>query len=116
MTTSYGKELRRIRITRDLLLKDMANCLEITSAYLSSIENGKRKIPVGLTKKIESIYSLSEDERNSLQKAEDETRESIEFNFADIGDSNRKEVVLALARRFDDITDDELKKIKEILG
>lgn len=94
----------------------MANCLEITSAYLSSIENGKRKIPVGLTKKIESIYSLSEDERNSLQKAEDETRESIEFNFADIGDSNRKEVVLALARRFDDITDDELKKIKEILG
>ena len=39
MVTEYGKLLRKIRIDHDEILKDMAGKLEITSAYLSSIEN-----------------------------------------------------------------------------
>lgn len=38
MATNYGKVLRKIRVDRDELLKDMAGKLGITSAYLSSIE------------------------------------------------------------------------------
>ena len=114
MTTSYGKELRRIRIARNLFLKNMAASLGITSAYLSSIENGKRSIPIKMTNRIVELYHLTNDEVISLKKAEDETRDCIEFKFLDVNDS-RKDVVLSLARSFEDITENQIEEIKKIL-
>ena len=58
MATTYGKVLRRIRIDRDELLKNMAEKLKMTSAHLSSIENGKRQIPNNMTRSIVDIYEL----------------------------------------------------------
>ena len=62
MATTYGKVLRRIRIDRDELLKNMAEKLKMTSAYLSSIENGKRQIPNNMTRSIVDIYELDKNQ------------------------------------------------------
>lgn len=45
MLTRLGKELRKIRLDRDELMKDMARKLGVTVAYLSAVENGTRKFP-----------------------------------------------------------------------
>ena len=45
MLTEFGKCLRKIRIDKAELLKDMAEKLQVTSAYLSAVEHGKREIP-----------------------------------------------------------------------
>ena len=55
MVTSYGKILRKIRIDEGEILGEMAQKLEISSAYLSSIENGDRNLPDGFTEKISQI-------------------------------------------------------------
>lgn len=45
MLDKFGKLVRDIRITRSLLLYDMAKTLNISSAELSAIECGKKPVP-----------------------------------------------------------------------
>lgn len=56
--TNLGKQTRKLRIDNEELLMDMANKLEISASYLSSIETGKRKVPKEFIQKIESIYKV----------------------------------------------------------
>ena len=114
MATVFGEALRKIRINRDELLMDMAKKLEITSAYLSSIENGKRGIPQDMSKKIIKLYNLDADESKNLFTAEDESRKKVEFDFTN-SDPSKKNIVLALARSFDELSDEQLQEIRNIL-
>ena len=45
MLDKFGKFVRDIRITRSLLLYDMAKTLDISPAELSAIECGKKPVP-----------------------------------------------------------------------
>ena len=58
MLTEYGKILRKLRIDKQELLKDMADCLDVSSAYLSAVETGKRRIPANWTERIIRLYRL----------------------------------------------------------
>ena len=42
MLTSFGKFCRKLRINNGELLYDMAEKLDVSSAFLSKVENGKR--------------------------------------------------------------------------
>lgn len=114
MVTVYGKILRKIRIDHDELLKNMADKLQITSAYLSSIENGKRPIPNTMTRKLAKLYKLSESYEKDLYDAEDSIKTNIEFNLEKVN-PHQKAMVLALARQFEDLTDKQLEEIRDIL-
>ncbi len=45
----------------------MANKLEVTSSYLSSVENGKRSLPSSWVHKIAGKYELNKNQMNDLQ-------------------------------------------------
>jgi transcriptional regulator with XRE-family HTH domain len=45
MTTPFGEAIRRIRRERGISQKEMANALNVSAAYLSALENGKRGQP-----------------------------------------------------------------------
>ena len=45
LLTKLGRFLRKIRIDRGELMIDMAEKLGVTPAFLSAVENGKRKPP-----------------------------------------------------------------------
>lgn len=45
MLTRFGKKLRTLPLEKDQRLKDMADELGVTAAYLSAVENGKRSVP-----------------------------------------------------------------------
>lgn len=49
-------------------MKDMASKLEVTTSYLSAVENGKRKIPVNWGNQIASQYELTEQQATELMK------------------------------------------------
>ena len=44
MLTSLGRFLRKLRIDRGEILKNMAEKLEVTSSFLSAVENGKKRM------------------------------------------------------------------------
>ncbi|MCT9386114.1 helix-turn-helix domain-containing protein, partial [Acinetobacter baumannii] len=67
--TDFGKTLRKLRIDHDVNLKNMADSLGVTSAFLSGIETGRKAISPGLINKVSEILNLSEDESTELNAA-----------------------------------------------
>ena len=110
MITPFGKELRKIRLDRDLLLKNMADDFDFSSSYLSAIENGKKEIPKDFIKKLRANYNLSEEEFSKLEIAKIESQKSIEFNISELN-KIQQDFMFSFARRFEEIPEEKLKKI-----
>lgn len=63
----FGEYLRQKRLEKNMKAKTFAELLDISPAYLSSLENGSRQPPsYELLEKIASILKLSTDERYLL--------------------------------------------------
>ena len=110
MLTEFGKVLRKIRIDKQQLLKDMATALGVSSAYLSAVETGKRRIPKNWVDEISSIYKLDQDSRTELQRAADDSVTDITISLHNAS-MQRRDAVLSFARALDGLSDDDLKRI-----
>ncbi|MEO2800319.1 helix-turn-helix domain-containing protein [Flavonifractor plautii] len=110
MLTEFGKALRKIRIDRQQLLRDMADKLGVSSAYLSAVETGKRRIPQDWVSKIASIYSLSCEEQADLQSAADNSVFDVTISLVNASEPKRN-AVLSFARALDGLNDEDLKRI-----
>ena len=110
--TALGKFLRKIRIDRDERLYDMAKRLGISSAFLSGVENGHKKASVTLINNIIDIYNLDMGQQKQLKDAL-----SLSENKIDISQFSPKkqEATLMFARKFDELTDEQIDQIKNIL-
>lgn len=114
MLTNFGKALRKIRIDRDELLRDMAVALGVSSAYLSAVETGKRRIPDDWVDKISLHYHLSPNEHAELLEAAEESAQEVRISLQDVSDAKRG-AVLTFARTLDHLSDEELKKIMQTM-
>lgn len=112
MLTRFGKQLRKMRIDRDQKLKDMAEKLGVTVAYLSAVENGNRAVPDSWIYTLSKEYDLSDDESIHLQEMAYEGKTEIKIS---LKDSNRSDLALSFARKFRDLTDDEVGRLKKLL-
>lgn len=114
MLTSIGKFLRKLRISNGEILKDMAEALGVSSAFLSAVENGKKKMPESWRQKLQSIYLLTTEQTHELQAAIIDTNDSVELNLQNATPGNRA-LAISFAREFDSLDDETSKKIFEIL-
>ena len=63
----FGEYLRQKRLEKNMKAKTLAELLDISPAYLSSLENGSRQPPSNeLLEKMAAILGLSTDERYLL--------------------------------------------------
>lgn len=109
----FGKFTRKLRIDRDELLKDMAHKLNVTPAYLSAVEIGKRKIPANWVSAIAKIYNLTKEQLSDLKKAYVQSCDALNL---DLKEANKKQKNIAFEfiegfSRLDDNDLDELYKI-----
>ncbi len=114
MLTSIGKFLRKLRIDQGEILKDMADKLEVSVAFLSAVENGKKRMPTAWSKKICDSYHLSEEEQSEFTTAIAETEESVEMDLSDVT-AQQRELAVSFARKFSDINEEQVEAIKKIL-
>ncbi|MCC8074234.1 MAG: helix-turn-helix domain-containing protein [Clostridiales bacterium] len=114
MLTSVGKFLRKLRIDNGEILKDMAETLGVSSAFLSAVENGKKKMPESWMEKIAEIYSFTDVQANEFYEAVIDTNNAIELNLQN-ATPNNKMLAISFAREFDSLDDETSKKIFEIL-
>lgn len=115
MLTALGKELRILRIKNGELLKEMAQKLSITPAYLSSIENGKRTPPKNIVSQLVQIYRLDSDYKEKLLYAYFDTMDEVRINIANSSES-QKNLGLVFARKFDSLSSKEVDSIMKILN
>ncbi len=114
MLTSIGRFLRKLRIDNGEILKEMADALGVSSAFLSAVENGKKKMPTSWFEKLKSIYSFTKDEAEALRVAVIETNDVVELDLQNVTDRNRA-LAISFAREFDSLDDERSKEIMRIL-
>jgi transcriptional regulator with XRE-family HTH domain len=67
--TPFGARLRRLRADRSVTLKRLAEALQVSPAYLSALEHGKRGAPgAGLVHQVNEFFGLIWDEADELAR------------------------------------------------
>lgn len=114
MLTSFGKFLRKLRIDRGELLKDMADNLGVTSSYLSAVENGKRNVPQKWVKQLIEKYDLNEGDQEVLKSAVEESKFKNKVDVSSLKNSD-KNLMMALARSIDSMDEKDKIAIRSLL-
>ena len=117
MYTQFGKFLRILRLDNGDLLKDMADKLEVSSAFLSAVETGKKNIPENWYDKIRLLYLLSDQRCAELKHSIKVSKTSEKLKLTNNSPQN-VQVALQFARRFNErtISDKTMKEILKLLN
>lgn len=112
--TSFGKILRSIRIDKELLLKDMAEKLGISAAYLSSLELGKKAISDSIISNIVEKFKLDEMKASELKSAALVSQPNVKINL--VGKSNdEREIVMSFARKYESLSPEQRENMRKIM-
>jgi len=114
MATILGDFLRKLRLSNKEILKDMAKNLGVSSAFLSAVENGKKKMPTAWEAKLQEIYNLTSAQMTELKDAVMESSDIVELNLKGSSAQN-KELAISFARQFDTMDEQTSKAILEFL-
>ena len=110
--TSFGIALRKLRIEKRLKLLDLAKRLDVSAAYLSAIETGKKPIPDAFVLRISRALELASREIADLAKSVDRTRKEIRV---DDKKEDDRELIAAFARRLDEVPSDIRERLIKLL-
>jgi transcriptional regulator with XRE-family HTH domain len=114
MLTELGKFLRKIRIDRQQLLRDMAGTLGVSVAYLSAVETGKRNAPVAWIDKIIQAYRLNSDEAKQLRTAFDESKDELRISLQRVS-AQQRNTAISFAKALEGLSDEELERIMKVV-
>lgn len=115
MLTQLGKELRILRMEYGELLKDMADKLGKSPAYLSSVENGKRVPTDKLINELIDVYNLDDEHRERILMAYYDTINEVHIDI-DTENIEHKNLGLVFARKFNSLSAKQIEDIKKILN
>ncbi len=114
MNTRIGDYLRRLRMKNSQILKDMAEILGVSSAFLSAVENGKKNMPEAWYSVLQIEYSLTEEEMDNLRQAAMESQKVVSLNIQNASES-KKQLAVSFAREFDNLDENTSNMISEML-
>ncbi len=81
--TPFGEKLRSLRVSRGVLQRDMAAALEVSPAYLSALEHGRRGAPsAGLIHQICAYFGLIWDDADELSALASISRPRLKLDTA----------------------------------
>lgn len=75
--TAFGKAVRKARIDTDETMVSMAEALGVSVAFLSSLENGRKKIPTEWVEKISRFFAERGKVIKNLQNLADVSNENV---------------------------------------
>ena len=114
MRTRLGDLLRSIRMKANISLRRMASDLGISPAFLSAVENGKKKMPDSWLLLIPETYSLSADETEEFRDVAYESFDTVAVNIANASETNKK-LAIRFARQFGEIDEKTSEELLSIL-
>ena len=109
MVNNFGKFCRKLRIDRNELLYDMAGKLGVSSAFLSKVENGKKKPPEEWKGILIQEYDLDQKQIKELNQYMYEAQNYNNIDISYMNDSDRM-MMLSFARKFNSIDKNKLKE------
>ena len=114
MTTQFGKELKKLRIDLGITLMDMANKINVSAAFLSAIETGRKRIPDGTLDVLASAFPAIAKERDKYEVLVNQARREVSVP---LNDASYEDAMLAtaLARRFSSLSAEDKERIRNLV-
>ncbi|MBP4050729.1 helix-turn-helix transcriptional regulator [Chromobacterium violaceum] len=78
--TEFGKLIRKARLDAEVTLASMAEDLGVTSAFLSSLETGRKRIPDGWPQRVEQYFQNHNMRISGLAEAADIANKNISLD------------------------------------
>ena len=110
MVTALGKFCRKMRIDNGELLMDMAKKLGVSAAFLSKVENGKRKPPEDWENKIIELYELNGHMKEEFEDCFFAAKNAESIDIRGLNDENRN-LMLSFARKFDSLDKEAIRRL-----
>jgi|ERR1039457_74437 transcriptional regulator with XRE-family HTH domain len=114
MITQLGKELKKLRIDLGITLMDMSKKIGVSSAFLSAIETGRKRVPENFLEGLAAAYPEVNQHKDQYEVLINQARKEVRlmFNGNNIEDAK---LATALARRFNNLDANEREKLMKFL-
>lgn len=114
MASAFGLVMKKIRTKTGDSLRTCATKLEVTAAFLSAMEVGRKSIPMTYCDKISNLYGLNEEEHIELYNSIVETNEHVDIEISKMNEA-QKEVSMAFARKIENSDPELVEKLRKVL-
>ena len=115
MVSAFGKYMRNLRTNRDITMRDMARDLGVSSAFISSIELSKKKIPGDFIDKLKEAYDLPEKVCEELQDAADMAKGEILVRLGGVNENDQRNII-RFARRYSNLSPENKKTVMKLIN
>ena len=93
----------------------MAEKLGTSSAYISAIEVGKKRLTENITNKYIEVLCKNNNDKKELLQAADDTISKVNINLENMR-KDLRELVIQLVRKLNDLSSNDIEKIRKILN
>lgn len=114
MLTEFGKFCRKLRVDHDETQQDIANYLGVTTAYLSTVEHGKRNISEKIVDKLISRYNLSGAKLNRFKSTITNSISFIKIHLHKMNSLDR-ELILKIYYNLNELNDKDKQELINII-
>ncbi|QXM26081.1 helix-turn-helix domain-containing protein [Elioraea tepida] len=113
--TPFGAKLRALRASRGMTQAEMAEALQVSAAYLSALEHGRRGRPtMGLVHQVCDLFGLIWDDAEELVRLAKLSHPRVVVDTAGL-DPARTELANRLAREIARLPDEAVRAMLETL-
>ena len=114
--TPFGARLRALREARGVTLAQLADAIQVSSAYLSALEHGRRGRPsAGLIHQVNEFFGLIWDEADELARLAALSHPRVTIDTAGLS-PEATELANRLAERVRRLSPETLRALLDTLG
>lgn len=114
MITSYGRFIRELRKEKGETLSSMSEKMNVSIAFLSAMEVGKKQVPIEYADKISEIYELSKEQNIELTNAIGSSNANMNLDFTNMSEEQAQMSVL-FARKINKLSQKSLEELRKLL-
>jgi len=115
MTTLFGKEMKKLRIDLGTTLMDLSKLVNLSPAFLSAIETGKKRVPDDFLNVLAAKIPAVEENRSKYEVLINQARNEVRIGLEN-KDLHDAQLATAFARRFSSLTEEEKNQLRAIVG
>jgi len=112
MLTTFGKEVRKLRIDYGIRTKEMAESLGVSPSYLSAMETGRKPLTDNFITTVTSFFKTKGVDASHLKQAAELSKDRFTIHVEKHED---RALVAAFARRFPGLSEEDRKQIEKLL-
>ncbi len=114
MTTEFGDKVQKLRQLASMTLYDVAQQLGISTAFLSAVENGRKRVPDDFVERLGRVLPEAKAQAAELEILANQAREQVVLP---LPKASRQDADLAtvLARKFNSLSEAQKNRIRAIL-